>query len=961
MTLSKVKRNMPTKVIGLVFIALFCNLVINAQNIFHRTYPSKIGKEILSIAATQLSDGNYVSVEMELDSTDIDKLVYSDTIIVTGYKPKGDVLWTQKIYVDEAFQGFTRAHGSVVQGDNDTIYFSLNVDVKDKFNKLIGSVTNGGRFVKVRSFSANADGGDGNEAGHYITNYNNSLFTTYTAIDTNINMVALARRSYDGQNIWSKLLKPESQDVLHVTDINVTVDTTIAIVGGIDSGFYYTVLDTFGTVQWSRKFHLDSINMVAANVKTLSLTDSTFVFSLNNQVDNSSHLISAGRDGSILWAKKLVMTNLDSSLIVDIALDSNNDIIVGGLSFLSTDTSFKFVAKLSAEGNTLWKFGFPGVKADYNSYGSVFSTTDGGCAFVNSAIEMDKLRPSFIKLNSTGVLKFDSIPSCNSLLMEEIFSDIVYKSDTLVWTAKNRGVQDTVAFDFSTNVYEIPKLELVAKKFCPKEPIDWLFDAKTRGAVAVDYAWSTDTNRGLDTLRVFEEGEYSVTVTVGKGVCYMLCDTVKLERYDEPQVQIGLSLVNFCTNGKQTLSLGYDPGHPNIKSINWSTNETGVRSIEILQPGTYTVTVVDECGEVATAEIKVGEFPRKITAATISPNLNVDCSIGEVTGTLSVSGNSFGIGAETYVWSTGQKSREIAVNASTTLTYNVTVTDGCGATAVATFTQALKGTGITDLKITVNRERVCVEKILGLNAVTNKAGNYTYLWSTGATVPNISFTDPGQYVVTVTDVCGNTATASKDIREIDFKSDNKIVNLRINSGNRNDCSGIFVRADFDNEENVIKSYLWSTGNLGDTTRVINFSGKANYTVTVTDICDNTSVASAELDVPDIDYANVFFPDGIGATFTLKTKKDTMDKAAHVLNRSFGPIDIPSYCLDQITNYEFYIFNRWGQQVFDTKDKAKEWDGYDGDRKWQSDTYVWVVKYNIYGFPKTQKGDVTLIR
>lgn len=958
MTLSKVKRNMPTKIIGLVFIALFCSLGVKAQNFFHRTYPSGNGKEILSIAATQLNDGNYVSVEMELDSTDVTKLVYSDTVIVTGYKPKGDILWTNKIFVDEAMQGFTRAHGSIVQGDNDTIYFSLNVDVNDKFNKIIGSVTNGGKFVKVRSFSVNADNGDGNEAGHYLANYNNSLFTTYTAVDTSINKVALARRSYDGQNFWSTLLKPEDQEVFNVTDINVTIDTSLNIAGGIDSGFYYMVLDTLGEVLWSRKYQNEGANIVAANVKALALTDTTFVVSLNNLVDNSSHIISAAQNGEILWAKKLIMADLDSSLIVDIALDSNNDIIVGGSSFLATDTSFKFIAKLSGQGNTLWKFGFPGVKADYNTYGSVFGTSDGGSAFVTSSIEMNRLRPSFIKLISTGVLEFDSIPSCNTLLVEDIFADVIYTSDTLVWNSQNRGLQDTVAYDFSANVYDVPVLALETKKFCPNEPIDWLFSAATKDAV--DYVWSTETNRGLDTLRVFEEGKYSVTVTIGKGVCYMLCDTVELDRYELPQAQIGLSLGNWCTNGLQTLSLGYTPGHPSLKSVSWSTGQTGVNFIEIGQPGTYSVTIVDECDEMAIAQIVVVEFPRKITAATINPNLSVNCFEGEVTGILSASGNSFGLGVETYVWSTGQSGREIAVNDSPTLTYNVTITDGCGTTAAATYTQPLIGSGVGSIIINVDRSSVCLEKTLRLNAVTNVNGSFLYLWSTGEITPSITVSGPGNYIVTVTDLCGNTSTASRDIRDNDLKPDNLLSDLEIVSGNRSNCLGIFVSVNFmpDNDPSLVKSYLWSTGEL---TKDINFSGKNTYSITVTDICDATYTASAELDVPDIDYANVFFPDGIGARFELETKEDTLSKEAHVLNRSFGPINKEEYCLDEITNYEFYVFNRWGQQVFETKDINVEWDGTNGDRKWQSETYVWVVKYNIFGFEKTQKGDVTLIR
>jgi gliding motility-associated-like protein len=1117
MTLSKVKRNMPTKILGLAFVMLFCSLGIQAQNFFHRTYPATNGKEILSIAGAQLRDGNFVSVEMELDSTDMTKMVYSDTVIVTSYKPKGDVLWTQKIFVDEAMQGFTRAHGSVVQGDNDTIYFSLNVDATDKFNKIIGSVTNAGRFAKVRSFSTQVDSGDGNESGHYLANYNKSLFTAYTAIDTNVHKIALARRSYDGQNLWSKLIKPEDQDVFNVTDINVTVDTSLAIAGGVDSGFYYTVLDTLGNVSWSRKYRNVGANVIAANVKALPLTDSTFVVSLNNLADNSSHIISAAQNGDILWAKKLVMVNLDSSLIVDIALDINNDIIVGGSSFTAMDSSFKFMAKVTRQGNTLWKFGFPGVKADFNPYGSLFGTNDGGSAFVTSSVEENKLRPSFIKLISTGILKFDSIPSCNTMIAEDIFSDVIYTSDTLIWNGENRGLQDTVAFRDSINMYRVEELTLNRDIFCPNEPINWLYDASYPNAV--DYLWSTGTNRNLDTLRVFDDAKYSVTVTVGKGVCYMLCDTVQLDRYELPQAQIGLSLGNWCTNGKQTLSLGYTPGHPTIKTITWSTGQDTLRSIEIGQPGTYSVTVVDNCDEVATAEIEVGEFPRKITAATISADLSVNCFEGEVTGTLTASGNSFGLPADTYLWSTGGTTKQIVVNDSPILTYGVTITDGCGTTAVATYTEPLEGDGISSVSISKNTSLLCLQKKLILNAAANINGSYTYLWSTGETSRNIEILTPGNYSVTVTDKCGNTASASisitaqdfippgftvdiivnsdklcddkvlslianpqpssntytylwstgstqqsivvatvgnyivtvtdqcgtvvvfnklvsdpdfvastftlgiaqntsklceerilglianplpenkdytylwstgateksievdmpglytvtvtdecgttktqsVDIRNDDLIISNQISNLRIISVKKDTCIGVFARAVFDNDTIIVASYLWSNG---ATTKEIDFTGKGTYSVTVTDECNNISTATAVLDIPDsigIDYANVFFPDGIGATFELKTKDDTLSKEAHILNRSFGPINLPLYCLDDITDYEFYIFNRWGQQVFESKDIKVEWDGTNGDKKWQSDTYVWVVKYKIFGFEKTQKGDVTLIR
>ena len=58
---------------------------------------------------------------------------------------------------------------------------------------------------------------------------------------------------------------------------------------------------------------------------------------------------------------------------------------------------------------------------------------------------------------------------------------------------------------------------------------------------------------------------------------------------------------------------------------------------------------------------------------------------------------------------------------------------------------------------------------------------------------------------------------------------------------------------------------------------------------------------------------------------------------------------------------FTIWNRWGQKVFESNNIKEEWDGMIKDQKAQGDTYVWVAKYTIFGFTKTVKGDVTMIR
>lgn len=63
------------------------------------------------------------------------------------------------------------------------------------------------------------------------------------------------------------------------------------------------------------------------------------------------------------------------------------------------------------------------------------------------------------------------------------------------------------------------------------------------------------------------------------------------------------------------------------------------------------------------------------------------------------------------------------------------------------------------------------------------------------------------------------------------------------------------------------------------------------------------------------------------------------------------------------NLEFRVFNRWGQQVFETKDWTRKWDGTINGNPQASGVYVWYLTYtNIdTGQKYQQKGTTVLIR
>ena len=862
-----------------------------AQNSFHRTYPSVNGKDLLCISSLQLKDGNYAALELELE-TDANENIFSDTFIVTSYKPKGDINWAKAFAIELSLEGNIPALGSIIQGDNDSIYYSIITESADKQNKIIGALDRGGADGWMRSYSTVSGKADGTNISHLLANYNKTLISGHVGGTEMENDIALSRKNYNGKNIWSKLLSAQDDNGDNIdetlTHLSIQSDSTLLIAGIVDSNnisSFIAVTDTFGIVQWSKKYaDLQALIGFPIAYDAVKLPDSSYIIgglslelTLSFDISYKGFLIKTDKRGDVIWGKKVIFDEDDITTVKHLALDKNNNVIVSGVNFdLALQESYNFVMKLNDDGSADWKKKYPRVSSTLDFTGNLFGTKDGGSAYITSVVEDEKLRPSFIKLDDDGS------SSCEENINDEILFDNSYGADTLIWTSTNIGSDTVVTYKSEPYSYDVPVVTLEVRPFCPEEPIDWTFHVKTKGAV--NYKWSTGLEGpDKDSLRVFEEGKYSVTVTINEGVCFMLCDTSELARYDKPEVQLGLSIGNFCANNKQTINAGYVPGHPQIKSAIWSTGETNINIIEIDKPGTYKITIVDGCDESASAEISVGEFPKKITSATITGQVAVDCFEGTATGVLSASGNSNGLGVERYLWSNSQSTKAISINDSDAQTYRVTVIDGCGGTATASRNIEINGPGITSADIVINRDGLCTTKSIALNAVANRNGRLKYLWSNAETTARINVTTVGSYSVTITDVCGNKASNTINVKEEDLTPKN------------------------------------------------------------------------------LEYAHVFFPDGVGYQFKGTSALDTLAYESLYLNRTFGPVNIPEYCLNQIENYEFYVFNRWGQQVFESKDIQDEWDGRISEKDSPSDTYVWVVKYTIFGFEKTRKGDVTMIR
>ena len=91
--------------------------------------------------------------------------------------------------------------------------------------------------------------------------------------------------------------------------------------------------------------------------------------------------------------------------------------------------------------------------------------------------------------------------------------------------------------------------------------------------------------------------------------------------------------------------------------------------------------------------------------------------------------------------------------------------------------------------------------------------------------------------------------------------------------------------------------------------------------------------------PDIYAPNAFTPDQDG------------------VNETFLPI------LNGFDNwrYQFFVFDRWGERIYDTRDRNAPWDGTYHGKSVKTDVYVWKVVLNRNGDERVFHGHVTVVR
>lgn len=331
------------------------------------------------------------------------------------------------------------------------------------------------------------------------------------------------------------------------------------------------------------------------------------------------------------------------------------------------------------------------------------------------------------------------------------------------------------------------------------------------GTAPYRLAWITgDTTFGVSNLRA---GGYLFTLTDSLGC---VADTTVFINEPTP--------INIVTNHTPTLCFGSSDGSAGSLgsggtpgfSYSWSNGDNTQNTTSTLAAGVYVITVTDANMCTATMQETVTEPPA--LNLLISPidarcNAAIDGSI-----TLNVAGGTPGFN---YQWSNNVTTQNLVnVGAGT---YTVTVTDANNCTSSIN-TQVNQPTPV-DVSLVIN-DITCFGATDGSVQLTASGGTpiYTYSWTNGSTMQDLSLLSAGVYAVTVFDANNCTGTEVARITEP------AALNLNLSSSPDNG-SGNGKAISMVSGGNAPFTYSWNNGGSGSSISNL-FAG--NYILTVTD-------------------------------------------------------------------------------------------------------------------------------
>ncbi|HSP83668.1 MAG TPA: HYR domain-containing protein, partial [Gillisia sp.] len=393
------------------------------------------------------------------------------------------------------------------------------------------------------------------------------------------------------------------------------------------------------------------------------------------------------------------------------------------------------------------------------------------------------------------------------------------------------------------------------------------------------YLWSNGGSSA--SITVNEPGNYSVTITGENGCSDEASVTVEQNNTTADAMVTGNVLLD-CNTTSITLDASSSTADGEITYL-WSNGAT-TASIIVDEPGIYSVTITGENGCSDEASVTVEQNITEANAV-ITGNEILTCNTTSVTLD---AGTSTAEGDFNYLWSNVASTASIIVNEPGIYSVVITGENGCFDEASVTVEQNITEANAV---ITGNEILTCDTTSVTLNADSSTAdGEFTYLWSNGASTASITVNEPGIYSVVITGENGCSDEASVTVEQNTTTSNAVITGNEVLTCN---TPSVILDASSSTADGEI-TYLWSNG---ETTASIYVSEAGTYSVTITgengcsDETSETVIFVPDTEAPVFDPVNditVNVDAGIcGATVNFEVPTATDNCEGTVVNLTEG--------------------------------------------------------------------------
>lgn len=412
------------------------------------------------------------------------------------------------------------------------------------------------------------------------------------------------------------------------------------------------------------------------------------------------------------------------------------------------------------------------------------------------------------------------------------------------------GIGCTASGQVTVTVGQLQNLTVSASDaiICPGEPVQ--LNATTTGTGAITYAWTgpdLSSSTGANPIATPDQSATYVCTATQTGSGCTLTDSVEVVVNNGYTADLGPDITLCSTLGHQ-LSVQHNVTGATYQwspSANLNASNIASPSILVDASATYSVTLTDPNGCSVSDQITItrafSSVPAQVavsSCANVPPVLNAP------------------VPGVSYLWSTGATTPSITANSSGPRT--VTVTDIQGCEVSTTFDVVLHPLPVVDLGADLS---LCGEASQVLNA-GNTGGSF--LWTTGATTPQITVTSSGTYGVTVTN--SNGCTASDNVQVA-------LNNMPVDVLNDiTACTSSVISLD---AGNTGSTYSWNSGQIS---RTITPTSSGTYAVTVTTAAGCTSTFDAAVTIVPLVSVDLGADTTIcaGSTITLTTGSTGLD-------------------------------------------------------------------------------------